>query len=148
MAAVSAGVSLETRWELTELLGPLVVADGSCDLREDASEYPPVELEHTSRCGVDPGQSGQVFEFDLSSHSLERPVAPHSMDDLGPIDIISSDVHADTGWEGSEDCGKLWREWDVEVEDEGAGIWVVIGKTDVEATIRITEEEPHRNTGR
>ncbi len=148
MAAVSAGVSLETRWEILELLGPLVVADGSCDLREDPSEYPPVELEHAPRCGVDPGQYGQVFEFDRSSHSLERPVAPHSMDDLGPIDIISGDVHADAGWEGSEDCGKLWREWDVEVEDEGAGIWMVNGKTDVEATIRITEEEPHRNTGR
>ena len=54
------------------------------------------------------------------------------MDDLGPLDIIGSDVYTDTGWEGGEDCGKLWGEWDVKVEDECAGIWMVNGKVDVE----------------
>ena len=70
------------------------------------------------------------------------------MDDLGPIDIISGDVYTDAGWESGKDCGKLWREWDVEVEDECARIWMVNGKADVEATVRITKEEPHRDTGR
>ena len=90
--------------------GPLVVADGGVDLWKDASEYPPVELEHTACCGVDSGQSGQLFEFDRPSHSLEGSVAPYSVHDLSPFKIIGSDVYADAGWEGSKDCGKLWRE--------------------------------------
>ena len=145
---VAAGVPLEARWELVDFLGPLVVANGGADLREDASKYPPVELEDTAGCCVDSGQSGQLFEFDRPSSFFKGSVAPHSVDDLSPVDIIGSDVYADAGWESSEDCGKLWREWDVEVEDECAGVWMINGKADVEATVRITEEKPFRDASR